>query len=84
MDSKKMAFPKSDSGSADSAQELQANAAYIPLLTSCYVALKNNSLYPPGHQQISYAMEQAHKIFARELNRREPLVFGVAKDMLLF
>ncbi len=79
-----MPHSKSDSHSADSLQESQANDRYIPLLSSCFVALQNSSLYPPGHQQIAQCMEQAHKIFVRELDNRDPLVFGVTKDLLLF
>ena len=79
-----MPLSKSDSHSADSLQESQANDRYIPLLSSCFVALKNSSLYPPGHQQIAQCMEQAHKVFVRELSNRTPLIFGVAKDVLIF
>ncbi|MEN8200117.1 MAG: HEAT repeat domain-containing protein [Thermodesulfobacteriota bacterium] len=73
-----------DTYSADSSLESQVNDKYVPLLTNCFVALKNSTLYPAGHQQIKLSMEEAHKAFVGKLERQDPLIFGVAKDILIF
>lgn len=75
---------KSARHAAGSLQESQAIDQYTPLFTSYYIALKNIALYPPGHQQLARCLEQAHKIISAELNKRSPLTFGIAKDVLVF
>jgi len=69
---------------AGSSPESQASAQYTPLFASCYIALKNIALYPPGHQQLTRCLEQAHNIISAELNKRSPLTFGIAKDVFVF
>jgi HEAT repeat protein len=78
-----MSNSKSTSSSAGSQQKMQANDRYAVLLASCYIALKNITLYPPGHQQLSRCLEQAHKAISTELNTESPLTFGIAKDIVL-
>ncbi len=76
--------PKSARHAAGSLQEPQASEQYTPLFASCYIALKNIALYPPGHQQLIRCLEQAHKVISAELNKRSPLTFGIAKDVFVF
>ena len=57
---------------------------YASLLGSCFIALKNIALYPPGHNQLSQCVEQAHKAIEKELEQQSPLRFGVAKDVLIY
>lgn len=73
-----------DSHSGDSLQESRVNDRYIPLLSSCFITLKNIRLYPLDHQQVKRSIEQAYKSLIKELKVQNPLVFGVAKDVLIF
>lgn len=81
---KKAAVPAPAVLASESNQGSLDNDRYIPLFSSCFVALKSSSLYPPGHQNIKTAVEQAHKVLVKELNNCDPLIFGVAKDVLIF
>jgi HEAT repeat protein len=74
----------SDSHSDESLQESRVNDRYIPLLSSCFITLKNIRLYPINHQQVKHSIEQAYKALSKELKDQDPLVFGVAKDVLIF
>lgn len=69
--------------SNDSLQESNVNDRYIPLLSSCFIALKNILLYPPDHQQVQHSVTQAYSLLVKELKTQDPLVFGVAKDVLI-
>lgn len=67
-----------------SLQESLETDRYIPLFSSCFIALKSIGLYPAGHQNIQSAIAQAHAILVKELDHCDPLDFGVAKDVLIF
>lgn len=65
-------------------QESRVNDRYIPLLSSCFISLKNIRLYPLDHQQVTHSIDQAYKALLKVLKDQDPLVFGVAKDVLIF
>ncbi len=73
----------SDSSADASLHEACVNDRYIPLLSSCSITLKNIRLYPLNHQQVKRSIEQVYKALVTDLKDQDPLVFGVAKDILI-
>ncbi len=74
----------SNNSASDGLRESQANVRYIALLSSCFIALKNIGIYPPGHQQLDRCLDQVYKAIVIELQTQNPLVFGIAKDVFVF
>lgn len=56
---------------------------YATLLGNCFIALKNISLYPPGHSQLTHCIDHAYETIAQELKHQAPLTFGVAREVLI-
>ena len=62
----------------------QESERYASLLGSCFIALKNITLYPPGHSQLNQCVAQAYGAIEKELEKQTPLSFGVAKEVLIY